>query len=40
MGDHPSNPSYDIATGRTLQEIIQADPRILGATVQEKFGKV
>lgn len=40
MGSHPSNPSYDIVTGRSLQDVIRADPHILGGEIEKRFGKV
>lgn len=40
MGSHPSNPSYDVVTGRSLQDVIRADPYVLGDAVEKRFGKV
>lgn len=39
MGTHPSNPSKDLHTKRTLLDLVQDNQSLLGADVSEKFGQ-
>lgn len=39
MGTHPSNPSYDATTGRTLQDLIDDNEALLSRSVAEKYGR-
>ena len=38
MGTHPSNPSRDIATGRTLLELVSENQALLSSAVVERYG--
>lgn len=38
MGTHPSNPSKDLSTKRTLLDLVQDNQALLSAEVGEKFG--
>jgi mannose-6-phosphate isomerase len=38
MGTHPSNPSRDISSGRTLLELVQENQSLLSHSVAEKYG--
>lgn len=38
MGTHPSNPSKDVKTGRTLLELFSENQALLSQTVSSKFG--
>lgn len=39
MGTHPSNPSKDLATKRTLLDLVQDNQALLSKDVSEKFGE-
>jgi mannose-6-phosphate isomerase len=39
MGTHPSNPSKDVETGRTLQELIEDNQELMGSEISEKYNK-
>ncbi|PKS05815.1 hypothetical protein jhhlp_007644 [Lomentospora prolificans] len=39
MGTHPSNPSKDLATGRTLLDIVQDNKALLSDSVTAKYGE-
>ncbi|KAA8892754.1 mannose-6-phosphate isomerase [Sphaerosporella brunnea] len=39
MGTHPSNPSIDITSGRTLLELVQENQALLSAAVAERYGQ-
>ncbi|KAI1407113.1 mannose-6-phosphate isomerase [Hypoxylon sp. FL1857] len=38
MGTHPSNPSKDLDTGRTLLELVESNQMLLAPSVKAKFG--
>lgn len=38
MGTHPSNPSKDLNTGRTLLDLVQDNQALLASSVAEKYG--
>ncbi|RYP74125.1 hypothetical protein DL771_003183 [Monosporascus sp. 5C6A] len=38
MGTHPSNPSKDLATGRTLLELVEGNRMLLAPSVHAKYG--
>ncbi|KAI0106576.1 mannose-6-phosphate isomerase [Hypoxylon sp. NC0597] len=38
MGTHPSNPSKDLETGRTLLELVESNQMLLAPSVRAKFG--
>ncbi|KAL1897264.1 Mannose-6-phosphate isomerase [Ceratocystis pirilliformis] len=38
MGTHPSNPSRDVQTGRTLLELVEGNEALLSKTIADKFG--
>lgn len=38
MGTHPSNPSRDVQTGRTLLELCNENESLLSRTITEKYG--
>ncbi|KAI0836572.1 mannose-6-phosphate isomerase [Hypoxylon sp. FL0890] len=38
MGTHPSNPSKDLETGRTLLELVESNQMLLAPSVKAKFG--
>ena len=38
MGTHPSNPSKDLGTGRTLLELVEGNRMLLAPSVQAKYG--
>lgn len=38
MGTHPSNPSKDVKTGRTLLELVSENQALLSPAVAEKYG--
>lgn len=38
MGTHPSNPSKDIATGRTLLELVNENQALLSSAIVERYG--
>ncbi|KAF8251098.1 mannose-6-phosphate isomerase [Wilcoxina mikolae CBS 423.85] len=39
MGTHPSNPSKDVATGRTLLELVTENQALLSKPVAERYGQ-
>lgn len=39
MGTHPSNPSKDSDTGRTLLELVQDNEALMGSDISEKYQK-
>ncbi|KAL7272675.1 Mannose-6-phosphate isomerase [Rhizina undulata] len=39
MGTHPSNPSIDIATNRTLQNLIEDNQALLSSSIVEAYGQ-
>jgi mannose-6-phosphate isomerase len=39
MGTHPSNPSKDVETGRTLKELIEDNQELMGSEISEKYNK-
>ncbi|KAI9643865.1 Mannose-6-phosphate isomerase [Ciborinia camelliae] len=39
MGTHPSNPSKDVATKRTLLDLVQDNQALLSKDISEKFGE-
>jgi len=39
MGTHPSNPSKDVATGRTLLELVTENQALLSPSVTERYGQ-
>ena len=39
MGTHPSNPSKDVATGRTLLDLVQDNQALLAPSVAARYGK-
>lgn len=38
MGTHPSNPSKDIETGRTLLELVTENQALLSSAIVERYG--
>lgn len=40
MGTHPSNPSYDLATKRSLLELVQDDQKLMGQDIAKKYEQV
>ncbi|KKA26885.1 hypothetical protein TD95_003267 [Thielaviopsis punctulata] len=38
MGTHPSNPSRDVTTGRTLLDLVNDNQALVSSTIVEKFG--
>ncbi len=38
MGTHPSNPSKDVETGRTLQDLFEENEALLNSDVAKKYG--
>ncbi|EME87974.1 uncharacterized protein MYCFIDRAFT_48216 [Pseudocercospora fijiensis CIRAD86] len=38
MGTHPSNPSKDLATGRTLLDLLQDNQALLSPTISKRYG--
>ncbi|KAK1633967.1 phosphomannose isomerase type I [Colletotrichum phormii] len=38
MGTHPSNPSKDLQSGRTLLELVQDNQQLLSAPISSKYG--
>jgi mannose-6-phosphate isomerase len=38
MGTHPSNPSKDVETQRTLLDLVQDNQALMGTEINEKFG--
>ena len=38
MGTHPSNPSRDVLTQRTLLDLVQDNQTLMGTEIGEKFG--
>ncbi|GAB7340176.1 hypothetical protein MBLNU457_6650t1 [Dothideomycetes sp. NU457] len=38
MGTHPSNPSSDLETGRTLLDMVQDNQALLSSSIAEKYG--
>ena len=38
MGTHPSNPSKDIATGRTLLELVSKNQALLTPAIVKRYG--
>ena len=38
MGTHPSLPSKDLETQRSLIELVQDNQQLLGSTITERFG--
>src|SRR6201996_8241609 len=38
MGTHPSNPSKDVKTGRTLLELCSENQQLLSSSVSAKYG--
>lgn len=39
MGTHPSNPSKDVSTGRTLAELIQDNNALMTTGVHARYGE-
>src|SRR4051812_16368090 len=39
MGTHPSNPSKDLTTGRTLLDLVEDNQALLAHSVAARFGK-
>jgi mannose-6-phosphate isomerase len=39
MGTHPSNPSKDLETGRTLLDLVEENEALLSADVAKKYGR-
>jgi mannose-6-phosphate isomerase len=39
MGTHPSNPSKDVQTQRTLLDLVQDNQALMGTEINEKFGE-
>lgn len=39
MGTHPSNPSKDVQTGRTLLELVSENQALLSPAVAERYGQ-
>ena len=39
MGTHPSLPSKDVSTGRTLLDLVQDSQSLMSHTITEKYGK-
>ncbi|KAH8896451.1 mannose-6-phosphate isomerase [Thozetella sp. PMI_491] len=39
MGTHPSNPSKDVATGRTLLDLVETNQALLAPSVVARYGK-
>jgi mannose-6-phosphate isomerase len=39
MGTHPSNPSRDVQTQRTLLDLVQDNQALMGTEINEKFGQ-
>jgi len=39
MGTHPSNPSKDVSTGRTLLELVSENQALLSSSVTERYGQ-
>jgi mannose-6-phosphate isomerase len=39
MGTHPSNPSKDVQTQRTLLDLVQDNQALMGTEINEKFGQ-
>jgi mannose-6-phosphate isomerase len=39
MGTHPSNPSRDVRTGRTLLDLVSENQALLSANVAERYGE-
>jgi mannose-6-phosphate isomerase len=39
MGTHPSNPSKDVTTGRTLLDLVQENQALLAPSVAARYGK-
>lgn len=39
MGTHPSNPSYDLTTKRSLLDLVQDNQMLMGHEVAEKYGQ-
>ncbi|KAI1110297.1 mannose-6-phosphate isomerase [Nemania sp. NC0429] len=38
MGTHPSNPSKDLETGRTLLDLVESNTMLLGPSVRARYG--
>lgn len=38
MGTHPSLPSKDVQTGRTLLDMVQDNQSLMSTTITEKYG--
>lgn len=38
MGTHPSNPSKDVTTGRTLLDLVQDNQALLSSSIVQRFG--
>jgi mannose-6-phosphate isomerase len=38
MGTHPSNPSYDVQTGRSLHELVASNQQLLSTDIDEAYG--
>ncbi|KAK8102146.1 mannose-6-phosphate isomerase [Apiospora sp. TS-2023a] len=38
MGTHPSNPSKDLETGRTLLDMVDTNEALLSSTIKERYG--
>lgn len=38
MGTHPSKPSSDLESGKSLADILHADPSLIGDSVRKRFG--
>lgn len=39
MGTHPSNPSRDVSTGRTLLDLVSENQMLLSTSVAERYGE-
>jgi mannose-6-phosphate isomerase len=39
MGTHPSNPSKDVTTGRTLLDLFEENEALLNSDVAKKYGR-
>ena len=39
MGTHPSNPSKDVETGRTLLDLFEENEALLSSDISKKYGR-
>lgn len=39
MGTHPSNPSKDLETGRTLKDLIEDNQELMGSEISQKYSQ-